>query len=103
MQSVVFTLTPPLKLPMIIDNVHNAEKPTKIAFYEFEGQGFSQARDRSVVTGKKIAYSNHITEIKTSHCFSKEEMHAVLVPEHLYAIAQKIFIGVAIISVPKKY
>jgi hypothetical protein len=50
MQSVVFILTPPFKLPITTDKVRNAQKPTTIAFYEPGcDEGFSQSRDRSLV------------------------------------------------------
>ncbi len=105
MNSVVFILAPPEKNPEKSNEVHAAQKPTQIAFYEkgkTEPDGFSQSRGRSIITGKEAPYSNRVTEIKTIHQFTKKEVLAVLVPEHLQSMATAIFTTLPIIAVGTK-
>lgn len=103
--SVVFILAPPQKnRGMYKKNITaGIEKPTMIAFYEgIKKDGFAQSRDKSVVTGEKMPYSNRVTEIKTPHVFSKRDVYAVLVPEHLVNMARETFTELRIIPVAIK-
>ncbi len=102
MQSVVFILNPPQKNPKIT-MVYCGKIPIKVASYEDEQQeGFSQSRGKSIVTGFEMPHSNNLTEIKTPHNFKKNEVKAVLVPEHLAALAAEIFCDLPIIPVISK-
>lgn len=102
MHSIVFILNPPSKNPYIT-TVAGGKKPTQVAFYEgLKQDGFAQSRGKSVVTGLQAPYSNHITEIKTPHNFKKNEVKAILVPEHLAIMATEIFTSLTIIPVVSK-
>lgn len=103
--SLVFILKPPpKKIGRVSIFCKNGEVEASLAAYEVNNgiptDGFSQSRDKSVISGKTLPHSVRITEIKTTHVFSKSEMQAILVPEHLVSLVEKKFTGVTIIAVP---
>ncbi len=106
MHSVVFILAPPARYPHTNTEIRGAQQPTEIALYQplmtSDRDGFSQSRDKSVITGQTMPYSNRVTEIKTIHHFAKNEVLAVLVPEHLQSMATETFTQIPIIPVAKK-
>lgn len=101
LSSAVFILNPPQK-KIGICTVNGGNRPSEIASYEVNKDGFAQQRDRSVTTGLKMSYSNRVTEIKTPHKFRKNEIKAVLVPEHLLNMANEFFENLRIIPVASK-
>lgn len=104
MNCVVFVLKPPI-LSSITYTLPGTKRPTELAFYQVDGEldGFSQQRGKSLVaTTDAHSISNRITEVKTNHSFPREEMLAVLVPEHMMKIASSIYKDIKIIPVPTK-
>ena len=103
MNSAVFVLQPPKKAKAEYELQYGHK--AVVAFYELGGSSlrdaFAQNRDKSVLTGKKIPHSARVTEIKTTKSFSMQEVLAILVPEHLFQMAESIF-KTNVISVPKK-
>jgi hypothetical protein len=91
-QNIVFVLKPPAE-KVIACKIPNTNKSIQVCYQKnnfFSTDGFSQVRGL-FLTGSSDVTSEHVTEIKTEKHFSSDDILAVLVPEHLMALAKKYF------------
>ena len=107
MSCMVFILPPPKLLPRNSTRIFGSQKTTHIASYQHldgrqDNDTFSQSRGDSLLPHDELAYTNRVTEIKTSKSFSKGEILAILVPRELVPLAHELFTDTQIIPVENK-
>jgi len=97
MSNIVFVLSPPKKQSLVAYPIGQAPHITnRKECYELQTEGFmegvssdgmSHSRGQ-VLTDNTPGESDYVTEVKTKHHFSHDEILAILVPEDLIPLAQ---------------
>ena len=86
--NIVFVLKPPT-LKSAPARVPGGDK-LKERYYYSAADGISQSRGSLITTTEKLE-SERVTEIKTHAKFQWDQVLHVLVPEHLFELAQSVY------------
>lgn len=96
--SIVFMLRPPTLAKARYSHLPNSVVASYTLTENGNLDGITQSRGRNLLDFSRDSCSR-ISEIKTTHHFSKIEIKAAFVPERLYEMAKGIFTNIRIISV----